>query len=1664
MQEPSPLKLLEHKLYREITLLLSSSEFSTSIDFKALTKHLEAKISQSLFYHQDLVQGIVQKLRNERSDNSSPDKSETQDEIIFQSTTPRLACVYTSDSANSPPSQRKRRSDVETNTNLPSDRAIQAEIIRILEEDSSSSAISLKNLRRKQLIEETAMRLRGVSLVTIMKIRHSQHLIQWSIMKLRTLAYRNYTTFRSFSPVPLVPAECEADSYQDFTAPPVVRTLFPPNQTVAQSLQLNGSIGASGQPLDASYLSISPIRGIDINPVDASKFVVAKEDCAHIYDHVYQKGSVQTEECSCELTSIMHRPTSAFEIAAGGINGIIRLFDVRVKENLRISFTADTNTKPYSAVKVWGLRNAHSSGIQSVAWHRYIDYWLASTGTDGIVHIWDLRAGSPKTPVFSLNCLPSLSSTCPYITHLSWSTAFPDLLAASSPDRAFMISFTDSSSPYHIPVEWDFSESPYLPNVGAKFITSPSPTFVSCCGDKTIRATTLTEAFLNVTIPNILSFDSDPTLFDTTVTQEMIEMQMKRLKQEKQSTRDNEKRQRKKKLTHITDGRKTIKIDHHTVSELDELADSFSKPPFDCVFEETLSECYGIIPATFRKFGKVVSVSADHHDDPDSRHLPSRDNVLIASRMAQMTSDALSTINEAQSASRQIWQGQRLTPPPENLSFRSSMNAQKSHSPSSSFRIDTPHSSMSANTPHPSQRPYSVVRTRKDIQQESNVTQAVFTLLTCPLFADQIRELVLLLRQKNFSTFFHDAIVVLQETTDFREVMATRMVLALFTPVSTSQLVDLPFSYIMNLLSFRMCDQYPYSLSSNTLNFDSKTVTTQYKQVRNIKRQSAKMDKTTPKMLQRMPSRAVLLPVYMTNSQSSPLSPKTVSLSSRAKEKIAAKQKLMEERRKVKESETMLVSQSLSLPQFTFIDFIFNITTFTFIHLVETAYLCHLSLKVFSELKSPLLSHMFQDHQYLVWLAEGNRSHEWVDNTPPVNGITLDNMILIGSREDPNKTELSDDAKKVASRFCPSVFFDLLNQIKKTDESLFFEWILTLCRFFWQQSLHVEQSVTTIVRLALDPLLVVRCDSDPIFQSLPPPHIVTGLSEIANSGLGIPAAPPLLATTTDGIAAFPSPEFTPVDDEDPFGENSVPLFIPPPPPLILNKVSTQVVQGGNIPPPPRLPSDLSSIPTPPPLPLDAAKELEVNDPTSLIRKTLYSTSPIQFIQEINILARMSSAQPPSTKQIALLYPHLPLTICCGIVTGILESLVQIRKTPVALVGCLIVKKRLEKCDPVPTYSAHLVRFFEETVCSSLLSQAIDLVGELTHRDLDEKETAQDDDDDDDDRRGHDQTSSFMDMQGDRSSFNSPVGIMRSQGFTTNNRMSMRLGGGLNEMVSPISTQPPTMRARTFRGVAQQMITSKQTKDPLEMTKQRCSMLQDLSQLYLILNPLPEALKTLPAFLRRLLASIRAIANQNYTASLIAGQMAEEIDKTTDYLNVLLLEGQKHASHRKEQGILGLLESRMKERDDPTFRPQKGDDQDEEEQTHTPDYYKAITREKVTEQDWNEWLKVQTEISRKKPENTQLFASQYFTDYYTYVAVSKTPKRTIIDVESFLNVRASDFHTLPECLSPDYDATGAESAPELTIDLEPFTINGHVTIIEYIVDRLTNCSGFLRRKD
>jgi WD40 repeat protein len=110
-----------------------------------------------------------------------------------------------------------------------------------------------------------------------------------------------------------------------------------------------------------------------------------------------------------------HDPSGTF-ISTGGTDKVLSILDARLLGNKTSSV----------AIK---YPNAHQLSITDTKFNNFIPYWVATSGEDGVVKIWDIR--------FMNGPAARIEGHYGEVNTICWSTTHCDVLASGSTDRSW---------------------------------------------------------------------------------------------------------------------------------------------------------------------------------------------------------------------------------------------------------------------------------------------------------------------------------------------------------------------------------------------------------------------------------------------------------------------------------------------------------------------------------------------------------------------------------------------------------------------------------------------------------------------------------------------------------------------------------------------------------------------------------------------------------------------------------------------------------------------------------------------------------------------------------------------------------------------------------------------------------------------------------------------------------------------------------------------------------------------------------------------------------------------------------------------------------------------------------------------------------------------------
>eukprot|EP00658_Telonema_sp_P-2_P043659 TRINITY_DN3156_c0_g1_i6.p1 TRINITY_DN3156_c0_g1~~TRINITY_DN3156_c0_g1_i6.p1 ORF type:complete len:700 (+),score=107.21 TRINITY_DN3156_c0_g1_i6:205-2304(+) len=172
----------------------------------------------------------------------------------------------------------------------------------------------------------------------------------------------------------------------------------------------------AGAPVAGEHLMSQRVTQVDMVASDASRFVAVDNNrltrwnlgntSEPEYDQLESDFPIQC----CGL-----QPTSRELCILGTTPGALKMKDFRVP----------------GGECAWQVSQAHRGAVYEVLWNPFSPFWVASSGEDALVQLWDLR--STKMPVLKM------AGHHNAVTELSWSNSHAEILASGGWDRRVKI-------------------------------------------------------------------------------------------------------------------------------------------------------------------------------------------------------------------------------------------------------------------------------------------------------------------------------------------------------------------------------------------------------------------------------------------------------------------------------------------------------------------------------------------------------------------------------------------------------------------------------------------------------------------------------------------------------------------------------------------------------------------------------------------------------------------------------------------------------------------------------------------------------------------------------------------------------------------------------------------------------------------------------------------------------------------------------------------------------------------------------------------------------------------------------------------------------------------------------------------------------------------------
>lgn len=248
--------------------------------------------------------------------------------------------------------------------------------------------------------------------------------------------------------------------------------------------------GDQGAPRDTSWSQ--RVNQISVAPNDHTRFSAVDNANLSMWDvssnqqvWISKVAGAQTLP-TCEL----YRQNNNI-CMVGTALGDLRLFDFR-----------EAQTQHPQMIK-----QAHSGSVHMLKWSPFSPYWVASSGDDALIHVWDLR--NTRVPAVVLTGHHNA------VTQLTWSKSHAEILASGSWDRRVKI-WNLNSPPQHMMDDLHIDKQTHKPIftdmiAGVAFShKQPMGCLVATSVKGEVATVSMNDKFLQPMVPHKLQFeDSD---------------------------------------------------------------------------------------------------------------------------------------------------------------------------------------------------------------------------------------------------------------------------------------------------------------------------------------------------------------------------------------------------------------------------------------------------------------------------------------------------------------------------------------------------------------------------------------------------------------------------------------------------------------------------------------------------------------------------------------------------------------------------------------------------------------------------------------------------------------------------------------------------------------------------------------------------------------------------------------------------------------------------------------------------------------------------------------------------------------------------------------------------------------------------------------------------
>eukprot|EP00842_Homolaphlyctis_polyrhiza_P005641 jgi/Hompol1/6078/HPOL_002210-RA len=196
--------------------------------------------------------------------------------------------------------------------------------------------------------------------------------------------------------------------------------------------QLISPPGSIIQSVRLTHVELEPTSSITTSSSTASstirKLLAVQAKRVYLYDLPTDRilGVEQPNSDNLHTATFSPHSSAANIVATGGLDMSLSLLDSRLMS--ATSAKGHLASMP-SQSTVWSCKNAHEDAVVDIKFNTFVPYWIATSGADGVVKVWDIR--------YNAGPAARIDGHFASVTSIAWSNTHCDVITSGSADRAW---------------------------------------------------------------------------------------------------------------------------------------------------------------------------------------------------------------------------------------------------------------------------------------------------------------------------------------------------------------------------------------------------------------------------------------------------------------------------------------------------------------------------------------------------------------------------------------------------------------------------------------------------------------------------------------------------------------------------------------------------------------------------------------------------------------------------------------------------------------------------------------------------------------------------------------------------------------------------------------------------------------------------------------------------------------------------------------------------------------------------------------------------------------------------------------------------------------------------------------------------------------------------